>query len=312
MMTAYVLLKGHPLKVGESGPTITLTDADARRYAQMLAQDESALPVTSGMRLTQLQLMQGMLIASANNFAEIVANWDAGSVSAFIAKMNAEAQALGMKSTTYADVSGISAKSVSTPADLLMLERKLMSDEVFRGIVGTKQITIPGIGPIKAVNELLGEAGVIGIKTGYTEEAGGNLAFAAERTVGGQKIEVYGAILGQDNRPSAFAATRRAIESLDRSLQIMQVVPGGQPVATIKPAWGKQVDVITQTPSSMLTWPGLTLKTSVQLDEIKAPVKAGTQVGTLLVTYGEQQQAVPLILSKDLRGADIAWKLTRF
>ena len=62
----------------------------------------------------------------------------------------------------------------------------------------------------------------------------------------------------------------------------------------------------------MLSWPGLTLKTSVQLNEIKAPVKAGTQVGTLLVTYGEQQQAVPLILSKDLPGADIAWKLTRF
>ncbi len=312
MMTAYVFLKGHPLKTGESGPTITLTDVDARRYAQMLAQDESALPVTSGMRLTQLQLMQGMLIASANNFAEIAANWDAASVPAFVAKMNAEAQALGMNNTTYADVSGISAKSVSTPADLLILERKLMSDEVFRGIVGTKQATIPGIGPIKAVNELLGEVGVIGIKTGYTEEAGGNLAFAAERSVSGQKIEVYGAILGQDNRPIAFAATRRAIESLDRNLQITQVVPAGQPVATIKPSWGKQVDVITQTPSSMLSWPGLTLKTSVQLNEIKAPVKAGTQVGTLLVTYGEQQQAVPLILSKDLPGADIAWKLTRF
>jgi D-alanyl-D-alanine carboxypeptidase (penicillin-binding protein 5/6) len=312
MMTAYVILKGHPLKPGETGPTLTLTDADQRRYNQMIAEDQSALPVTSGLRLTQSQLLQGLLIASANNFAEILANWDAGSVSAFVAKMNAEAQALGMANTSYADASGLSSRSMSTPSDLLILERKAMSDPVFRSIVAMKQVQISGIGTRPAVNELLGEAGVIGIKTGFTEEAGGNLAFAAERTVAGQRVEVYGAVLGQENRPAAFAATRRAIESLDRGLQINQIVGAGQPVASVKPAWSKEVQLVTEGPASMLSWPGITLEAAVQVGPLKAGSKAGTRVGTLTIKVGEQVQELPVVLATDLPGASAVWRLTRF
>ncbi|HLF78282.1 MAG TPA: hypothetical protein VJB57_12415 [Dehalococcoidia bacterium] len=312
VMTAWVLLKGHPLKPNESGPTLTLTDADARRYNQMILEDQSAIPVSSGMRLTQFQLMQGMLIASANNFAEILANWDAGSQAAFVAKMNAEAQAMGMSRTTYADTSGISPKSMSTPADQLILERKAMSDPVFRSIVGTKQTQVTGLGTLRAVNEILGQNGVIGIKTGYTEEAGGNLAFAAERTIGGAKVEIYGAIMGQTNRPAAFDATLRVIESLDKGLQVMPVLPAGQPVAMVKPPWGKAVDVITEVPAPMLVWPGMTMHTEVSLDKVKASLKAGTRVGMLVLTLGEQRQEVPLMLARDIEDAGLFWKLTRF
>jgi D-alanyl-D-alanine carboxypeptidase (penicillin-binding protein 5/6) len=278
----------------------------------MINNDESALPVTSGLRLNQLQLLQGLLIASANNFAEILAVWDAGSVDAFVAKMNAEARALGMTSTTFGDASGLSTRSVSTPPDLLILERQAMSDPVFRSIVSSKQVSIAGIGTRPAVNELLGEAGVIGIKTGFTEEAGGNLAFAAERTVAGQKVEIYGAVLGQENRPAAFAATRRAIESLDRGLQISEIVAAGQPVATVKPAWAGELQLVTETPSSMLNWPGMALEASVELGPLKPGWKAGTRVGKLTVKVGEQVQQVPVVLGRDLPDAGIIWRLTRF
>jgi D-alanyl-D-alanine carboxypeptidase (penicillin-binding protein 5/6) len=312
MMTARVILRDHPLKLGETGPTLALTDADARRYLQMVAQDESALPVTSGLRLTQQQLLQGLLVASANNFAEILAVWDAGSVSNFVAKMNAEAQALGMNNTSFADASGLSARSVSTPADLLILERKTMADPVFRSIVAMRQTTLPGIGTVRAVNEMLGDTGVIGIKTGFTEEAGGNLAFAAERTVAGQKIEVFGSILGQENRPVAFAATRRAIESLDRGLQLSQVVGAGQPVATVKPQWASEVQLVTEGAASMLSWPGMTLEASVELAPLSPSTRAGTRVGKLTLRVGEQVQEVPVVLGSDLPGAGTLWRLTRF
>src|SRR5262249_4099203 len=154
---------------------------------------------------TELQLLQGMLIPSANNFAEYFANWDSGSLPAFVAKMNAEAKALGMAHTTFDDASGISPKSVSTPADLLILEQKLMSDPVLKQIVGMKSVTIPGIATLASVNDILGDDGIIGIKTGFTDEAGGNLAFAALRTINGQQVEVFGTIMAQDDHAAAFS-----------------------------------------------------------------------------------------------------------
>jgi hypothetical protein len=117
--------------------------------------------------------------------------------------------------------------------------------------------------------------------------------------------------MGQSNRPAAFDATLRAIESLDKGLQVMPVLPAGQPVATLKPAWGGSVDVVTEVPAPMLVWPGMAMETTVALDKIKPSMKAGDRVGLLVITLGEQRQEVPLMLAKDIQGAGLLWKLTR-
>ena len=311
IMTAYVILKDRPLKPGESGPTVTTTAADAARYLQMLAQDQSALPVSSGMVLSELELLQGMLVPSANNFAEILANWDAGSVAAFVQKMNAEARALGMTNTTYADTSGFSPASVSTAMDQLMLARVAMQNPVFAQIVGTPQVRLPGIGLVSNVNELLGKDGVVGIKTGFTEEAGGNLVFAAKRQVNGREVDIIGAVLGQSDRPAAFEATRRVIAPLAQGLQFATLVAAGQPVATIDPPWAGAVEVVAAEEVQLLFWPGLTLETSVEFDPLQEGMKADTQVGWLTVRVGEQERRVPLKLSKEVPKAGMVWKLTR-
>jgi D-alanyl-D-alanine carboxypeptidase (penicillin-binding protein 5/6) len=280
----------------------------------MLAQDQSSLPVTAGQRLTQLQLLQGMLVPSANNYAEVLANWDAGSVSAFVQKMNAEAQALGMKDTRYADTSGFSAASVSTPGDQLVLARAVMKDPVFAAIVGTEQVNIPGVGTVSSVNQLLGVDGVIGIKTGFTEEAGGNLAFAAKHEAAGAEAEinVYGVVLGQEDRPMAFSATRTVLASLDGGLELKRVIATGQPIATIETEWGASVDLVVKEDVSLLAWPGLVMTTTVELDGIKPGQSAGEQVGWLNVMLGEQARRLPLVLAKDLDGAGIFWRLSHF
>jgi D-alanyl-D-alanine carboxypeptidase (penicillin-binding protein 5/6) len=314
MMTAYVILKSHPLQPGQTGPVIELTTRDAARWLEMLAQDQSSLPVTAGQRLTQLQLLQGMLVPSANNYAEVLANWDAGSVSAFVQKMNAEAQALGMKDTRYADTSGFSAASVSTPGDQLVLARAVMKDPVFAAIVGTEQVNIPGVGTVSAVNQLLGVDGVIGIKTGFTEEAGGNLAFAAKHEAAGAEAEinVYGVVLGQEDRPMAFSATRTVLASLDGGLELKRVITTGQPIATVETEWGASVDLVVKEDVSLLAWPGLVMTTTVELDGIKPGQSAGEQVGWLNVMLGEQARRLPLVLAKDLDGAGVFWRLSHF
>ncbi len=312
IMTAYVILKSHPLQPGQSGPVIELTTRDQQRWLEMLAQDQSSLPVTAGQRLTQLQLLQGLLVPSANNYAEILANWDAGSVSAFVQKMNAEAQALGLKDTRYVDTSGFSAASTSTPADQLILARVVMADPVFASIVRLEQVTIPGVGAVSAVNQLLGVDGVIGIKTGFTEEAGGNLAFAAKHDAAGAEVNVYGIVLGQKDRPAAFSVTRTILASLDGNLEFKRVMATGQPIATVETDWGASVDLIVNEDVQLLAWPGLVLTTTVELDAFTAPKSAGDQVGWVNVVLGEQARRLPLVLAHDLEGPAILWRLTHF
>ena len=106
IMTAYVVLRDHPLPAGGSGPAITVTAADAAAYASDQRQGQSVVKVAAGEKLTERQALEAMLIPSGNNIASMLARWDAGSEGAFVAKMNARARSLGLRSTRYADASG--------------------------------------------------------------------------------------------------------------------------------------------------------------------------------------------------------------
>src|SRR5205814_10703243 len=79
VMTAYLVLRDHPLRPGQDGPTITLTDADVADTDRRRGQQESALSLAAGEELTELQALQALLLPSANNVAAILARWDAGS-----------------------------------------------------------------------------------------------------------------------------------------------------------------------------------------------------------------------------------------
>src|ERR671937_3001737 len=87
LMTAYLVLRNHPLAVGEDGPTITLTDADIADTDRRRGQRESVVSVAAGEQLTELQALQALLLPSANNIAAVLARWDAGSTDRFVARM---------------------------------------------------------------------------------------------------------------------------------------------------------------------------------------------------------------------------------
>lgn len=312
VMTAYVILKEHPLAPGEDGPSVEVTQAHADRFWEMVAQDQSVTALNAGQQLTQLELLRGLMIPSANNYAEILAEWDSGSVEAFVLKMNAEAEALGMTDTVYADVSGFSSGSISTAADQLILARAAMANPVFAETVAMREVTLPGAGTVSNVNQLLGTNGVIGIKTGFTEQAGGNLMFAARQEVSGRSVDVIGIIMGQEDRPAAFDATLEAIDSVSGGLQTLRVVPAGLLVGVVEPQWGGSTEVVVGEDVSMLVWPGSLLETSVELEPIDAGAQRGELAGWLNVRVGAQEQRVPIVLADDLEGAGLVYRLTRF
>src|SRR5204862_5248258 len=94
VMTAYLVLRDHPLRPGQDGPTITLTDADVADTERRRRQEESVVSVAAGEQLTERQALRALLLPSANNIAAVLARWDAGSVDRFVVRMNATARSL--------------------------------------------------------------------------------------------------------------------------------------------------------------------------------------------------------------------------
>src|SRR5205807_1349781 len=79
VMTAFLVLRDHPLRLGQDGPTIALTDADVADTDRRRGQRESVVPIAAGEQLTERQALQALLLPSANNIAAVLARWEAGS-----------------------------------------------------------------------------------------------------------------------------------------------------------------------------------------------------------------------------------------
>jgi D-alanyl-D-alanine carboxypeptidase (penicillin-binding protein 5/6) len=312
MMTALLVLEDHPLALNEPGPTITVTPADVNTFFAERNQGESVLPVTAGEQLTEYQLLQGLLLPSASNYAQMVATWDLGTVPAFVARMNTRAAALGMNATHYADVSGFSPLSVSIPADLITLGQTAMLQPAFAQIVAQPQATLPVAGVVRNLDTLLGQGGVVGIKTGHTDEAGGCFVMAADLTIDGIPTRVYGAVMGQPTAlAGAFKATSALLQGLTPTLHAHSVVHRDDVIARYRTAWDEAGTIVA---SQSVTWvllDGTAVSRQVKLDDLPASLAAGTRVGTLLVVAGAHQAEVPLVLAAPINGPDAGWRMTR-
>jgi serine-type D-Ala-D-Ala carboxypeptidase (penicillin-binding protein 5/6) len=241
VMTAYLVLRDHPLGVGEDGPTITLTDADVADTDRRRRQQESIVPIAAGEQLTEWQALHALLLPSANNIAAVLARWDSGSAARFVAHMNSTARSLGMARTRYTDPSGYDDATVSTAADQLRIVEPAMRLPVFANIVATPTATLPVAGTVHNTNTLLGRNGFVGVKTGSDEAAGGCFAFRAIRLVHGKRTTITGVVLGQrgDDLIDAGLAAADAIvarivgDRVGPAAPHPLPAPGGLPLRTL-------------------------------------------------------------------------------
>ncbi|MEU4580336.1 serine hydrolase [Nonomuraea sp. NPDC023979] len=210
VMTAYVILRRHPLRPGDDGPPITV---DRTAAEEAYAPQESTVPVREGQTIRLRRLLELMLVPSGNNAARLLARHDAGSEARFVQRMNAAARRLGMADTTYTGASGNEDTTVSTATDQLKLARAAMRDPAFRAIVASPGTAVPGDArTLPSTNTLLGRHGVIGVKTGSGTAAGGNLMWASR--VRGRLV--LGVILGQAAGTNPVAAKAAALEAGSR------------------------------------------------------------------------------------------------
>ncbi|MCX2183265.1 D-alanyl-D-alanine carboxypeptidase [Streptomyces sp. SKN60] len=317
-MTAYVILRDHPIKGNDDGPEI---EVDATAGEEAKSEDESTAPIKKGQTYSEKELLQLLMIPSGNNVARLLARWDAGSEAAFVEKMNAAAKELGMTDSTYTDPSGLQSTTVSTPLDQLKLGKAVMQYDVLREIVDTPEIMIDGI-PKKIINNnsILLKPGVAGIKTGSSTPAGGNLLWSAYTVVDGQKRRILGIVMGAKDAPQLWQKLDLAISNSLKVIQKAQadvtsaaVVRKDQVVGYVDDGLGGRTPVVSTKDLKAVGWPGL--KVSLQLgDGGKKPphaAKAGDVVGQVSIGTGAGAVSAPVALAKDLVEPGFGQKLTR-
>ncbi len=311
VMTAYLTLREHPLAPGGQGFVVTITPADVAEEGQRVALGESTLGVKAGERITERQALQALLLPSANNIAALLARYDAGGVSAFVARMNSTARKLGMVSTTYTDPSGFNDETDSTAVDQLKLARVAMLVPAFAAIVDEPSAELPGVGRVANFNGLIGSGGYVGVKTGSDRAAGGCLVFAKQVTIAGRRLTVLGVVLGQREGSlieAALAAGEQLGNSAAASLRVETALLAGTRVLSASSSDGRRTTAVSAGALRQLGWGGLMLPVGVVVRPAMTRLRAGEAMATVTVR-GESNGVTSAVATRSVSGPSLGWRL---
>lgn len=257
---------------------------------EMVAVEGSSMGLQAGDSISLTGLAAGMLLASGNDAANAAALYLDGSLESFAARMNQRAAALGMEDTHFVTPSGLDGEDaqglghLSTAYDMALLARAALEDQAFRQLCSSPSLAVEFAEPVKRVtytnhNKLLTQyQGCVGVKTGFTKEAGRCLVSAAERD-GALLIAVT---LNAPNDWEDHAAL------LDYGFTQVEPYPlAGGDVRLTVPVVGSPVEVVSLRGSNggEVTLPlgqGAQVERVVRVPKfLYAPVEAGEQVGEI-------------------------------
>jgi serine-type D-Ala-D-Ala carboxypeptidase (penicillin-binding protein 5/6) len=311
VMTAYLTLKQFPLEPGAEGFHVRITPAEVAEERERVDMDQSTVAVRAGETLTERQLLEALMLPSANNIAALLAVHNSGSIGAFVKQMNSTAAELGMSETHYTDPSGFEETTVSTARDQVKLAREAMADPTFAEIVAKPSTVLPVVGRVLNYNELVGHDGYVGIKTGSDSAAGGCLLFAKKMTVGGHTFTVLGAIFGQHDGElvsAALAGADELADSVANAVQTRVAVPKGTKVLTLENADGSKMAVRTSRPLKEIGWPGMRMPLHLSVGPARRKASAGERWGTVVMP-GTKVTRVPAVAAGALGEPSLGWRL---
>lgn len=285
--------------------TLEQEDREVAITSEMVAVEGSSMGLRDGDRLMLHGLAAGMLSVSGNDAANAAAILIDGSLPAFADRMNRKAQELGLEHTHFVTPSGLDAEGhYTTASDLAMLTRAALQNESFRELASSRQTSVTFLEPSETRtyqnhNKLLTMLdGCIGVKTGYTKQAGRCLVSAAEqngiRLIG---VTLYAPDDWNDHLAMmeyGFSLVKR-FETPDEPFSASVPVTGG--MAREVPVYGEP-----ETGIPLLSEEAERVVRRVELPRfLYAPVRQGDAVGR--VTYwldGETLASFPLYAEGDV------------
>ena len=269
---------------------------------------ESRINLREGERMTVHDLLQALLLESANDAAEDLAENISGSRQAFVEEMNARAEELGLDHTSYANPIGLDeAGNYSSARDLATLARTLLRKRRFARIVDMPSATLEsGIRPrtVRNRNDLVGQyPWVDGVKTGYTLNAGNVLVGAAAR---GPRARVVSVVLGEPTEAARDADTLTLLRWGLGQFHRVRVVDRRRALATADVEHRDETARLVPRRGVVLTVRnGQRLRRRVNApDELEGPRAAGERVGSVTVLVdGRPVRRVALVTAAEVPGA---------
>ena len=308
VITALVVLQAKPIAAGQTGPSITMTAADAALYNHYLALDGDVVKVQAGYTFTELDLLKLALIKSANNYAGSLANWAFGSTSGYADAAGAWLAKNGLTGIHVVEPTGIDPRNVGTAADLVRVGELALQDPVIAPIVSARTAEVPNVGGIKNTNNLLGKDGVDGIKTGTLNDWGANLLFASDHRVGGRTVTIVGVVLGGKDHPTIDADIRTLIGTVLAGFHPVTLATKGQSFGSYTTPWGDAAKLVATKTVATVVWGAVTVTPKVAAQRVTTAAR-GTDVGTASFEVGGTTLTVPLELSHRIVDPGWGWRL---
>jgi D-alanyl-D-alanine carboxypeptidase (penicillin-binding protein 5/6) len=264
-------------------------------------------------------MMKAIVIHSANDASEAVAERLGGTAEGFVEMMNQRANELGLKETRYVSVHGLPPErgqpsDLTSAYDVALLARQLVQfPEILKWASAAKQPFRDGKFVLENTNHLIGKfPGADGLKTGSYHEAGFNLAATAER----EGLRLISVTLGSPRPKVRFQEASRLLTVGFNQYQMVTLMKAGDSVPQellIKGGEIASIHPILQSPAMVFVQRAdvKNVKYNVQLNSSPwAPLRKGDKLGELVVTLGEKQLGkFSLISSQDINQAHIVKRL---
>lgn len=211
LITVLVCLQARPLEPGAEGPTYIWTAEDRARQDFYLSLDGVAYPIPVGTEVTLRQMLQLILLPSANDFAAAYAYWTFGDNDAFLAAVDAFTAEHGLESVSLVEPTGLDVDNRANAADLVRIARIALQNPTVLEFTGMPRAEMPwGIGLIENTNPLLGDVpGVIGLKTGALNVVGYNLVLAQRVDALGREVVNISVTLARPSKEDRAASDTR-------------------------------------------------------------------------------------------------------
>ena len=320
LMTAYLVfdaLKARKLSLEQTVPVSMRAWSERKGGGSLMFIDTTMKPSVD-------DLLKGMIVQSGNDASVALAEAVGGSLDNFVAMMNRQAQAWGLKNTSFRNVTGLTeAGHHSTARDMAVIAGRIITDHPsFYPYYSIKQFSFNNIKQDNR-NMLLGrDPSVDGMKTGYTEAAGYCLVASAVRDLPNGKRRLLSVVMGTNSREARASESQKLLNWGWQAWDAVRLFDAGKPVATV-PVWkGKSSEVRLGAPGGavFVTVPkgtGAQMKTVIQRsDPLVAPLAAGQKVGTIQVTTaaGAPVATLPLVVQEPVELAGLlgrAWDSLR-
>ena len=320
LMTAYLVfvqLKEHKLSLGQRLPVSTRAWAERKGAGSLMFIDTTMQPTVD-------ELLQGLIVDSGNDAAVALAEGAGGSVDAFVAMMNRQAQAWGLKNTTFRNATGLTEVGHrSTPRYLVTIAQHIIGDfpEHYH-YYSQRDYTFNNIHQDNRNILLRRDPSVDGMKAGYTEAAGYCLLASAQRELPNGKRRLIAIVMGAGAREARADEAQKLLNWGYTSFDDVRLAEAGKAVGAPVPVWkGSQPQVALGSAQAVYVavpkGEGEHLKTMIErTDPLVAPLAKGQRVGSLKVTTaaGASIATVPLTVLEDVPQAGLlgrAWDAIR-